>query len=142
MVFPRCRSSQNARAHRESHRLQRRSPAGRHHALRKRAERPALLDLRPRPLLRQTRKRRPPFPHALKRIPRRRRNRKPEGLAAESQSTQRLRIKKGDPSSDSETDYPRQGFAGAGTGVAAGADDLLKSKLTLGPQRAASSSLK
>src|SRR5258708_1601783 len=92
MVFPRCRSSQNSRAHREGHRLQRRSPAGRHHALRKRAEGLALFHLRSWPLLRQTRKRRPPFPYALKRIPRWRRNRKPEGLATESQSTQRTEM--------------------------------------------------
>ena len=50
-------------------RFQRRDPAGRHRDLRKRAERPAVGELRPGALLGETGKRGPPFPRAAERVP-------------------------------------------------------------------------
>ena len=59
----------DARGGAGDHRFQRRDPAGRHPHLRKRAARLALAPLRPRPLLGEAGKRRPPFPRLAGRIP-------------------------------------------------------------------------
>src|SRR5256885_16195078 len=120
MVLPRRRASQNARTHRTRHRLQRRSPAGRHHAVRKRPARSPFFSLRPRPLLRKTRKRSPPFPHALKRIPRRTNNQQSATIANLKESELRLRKLITD---NLQLITALYGFAGAGAAVdGAGAD--------------------